>query len=587
MQEKIENERFLLLQQQMPFISLGNLLAGLGLISMLWNVIPQSILLIWYALLVLFWSGRGFYSYLQHKQTNDAFSTGKKRNFYYIFPIISGLFWGVAGVLFFTPESTIHLIYLIMFQFGLIAGAAISLAYLRWAFPLFAFITVIPIATLLLLEHDRYYLWLAITIVFSMLIMFGLSRNVYRSITDSLLIRFENEALVEKLQQQALELNKQTEKAVKANKDKSRFLAAASHDLRQPIHSLSLLTDALEPQVSSQTGRSILKLIHSANRSLYGLLSSLLDISKLDAGVIEPKIERIALVPLLSEVIDNYRAIAGNKGLQLRFVARDCYVDSDPSLLSSAIMNLLDNAIKYTPQGGGVLVAMRLYKQRVKVQIWDTGIGIDECHKEKIYDEFLQLANPERDKAKGLGLGLSISKRILQLLDYPLSLQSKINKGSVFSIIMSLSVLPKQDITNEHHTETYLGDLEIGKGRTVLVIDDNTAVCDATSAILKSWGYTILTASCLEEVKTIAISHEAKEVNVIAADYRLRENTTGIEAIKVFKKLSSYIDIPAFLITGDTDPSRIQEASSFGLPLLHKPLKQGELKMVLRRLNHI
>ncbi len=584
MKEKIDNERFLLLQQQMPFVSLGNLLAGLGLISMLWDVIPQHILLLWYGLLVLFWSVRSFYSSFEDKQANNSTSIKKMRRFYYIFPSISGVFWGGAGVLFFTPESTPHLIYLIMFQFGLIAGGAVSLAYLRWAFPLFAFITVVPIATLLLLEGGWHYFWIAITIVFSMLIMFGLSHNVYRSITNSLLIRFENEELVKKLQLQALELNKQREKAVKANKDKSRFLASASHDLRQPIHSLSLLTDALEPQVNSKTGKSILKLIRSANHSLYSLLSSLLDISKLDAGVIEPRIKRIALAPLLHQLVNNYRVVAENKALQLRFRSRDCYVDSDPTLLSSAIMNLLDNAIKYTPQGGGVLVAMRLYKQNVKVQIWDTGIGIETCHQEKIYDEFLQLANPERDEGKGLGLGLSISKRILQLLGYPLTLQSILHKGSVFSITMPLSVLPQETAYNEQQM-AHAQSLERDQECTVFIIDDNRAVCEATRAVLNSWGYDVIIATCLEEVSIIAMSPEAKKVNVIAADYRLRENTTGIEAIKLFEKLSGYIDMPAFLLTGDTDPDRIQEASSFGLPLLHKPLKQGELKTVLRYLH--
>jgi signal transduction histidine kinase/CheY-like chemotaxis protein len=581
MKEKIENERFLLLQQQMPFLSSANLLAGLGLIAMLWDIIPRYQLLLWYGLMFLFWSARGLHSYLHNIRLYKPGSLKTQRKIYYIFPLISGVFWGSAGALFFTPESTTHLVYLIMFQFGLIAGAAITLAYLRWAFPLFAFITVIPTALSLLLENNWHHFWIATTILFSMLIMLGLSRNVYRSISHSLLIRFENKELVEKLQLQALELNKQKEKAVKANEDKSRFLASASHDLRQPIHSLTLLTDALRPQVSTERGKSILKLIRSANDSLYSLLSSLLDISKLDAGVVEPQIERIELVSLLRQIVENYRTVAENKGLELRFKVRHCYVDSDPALLASAVMNLLDNAIKYTAEGGCILVAMRLYKQRVKVQIWDTGIGIDEQDKEKIFDEFLQLSNPERDGEKGLGLGLSISKRILQLLGYSISLQSTRNKGSVFSIVMPLSILPEKTLFNEYHTIPNLVP-DIRKGRTILVIDDNNAVLSATIAALNSWGYKAITATCIEEVSDIAVSHHANKIDIIAADYRLRKNTTGIDAIRVFEKLSGKISMPAFLITGDTDPNRIQEASSFGLPLLHKPLKQGELKMVLR-----
>ncbi len=578
MREKIENERFLLLQRQMPFLSSANLIAGFGLVAMLWDIIPHQTLIIWYGLMLLFWMGRGLHAFFQKIHLYQTTSIERKSNIYYIFPLISGVFWGSAGVLFYTPESTAHLVYLIMFQFGLIAGAAVTLAYLRGAFVLFAFTTVTPLSLLLMLEKDWHYFWIALTLLFSMFIMFGLSRNVYRSISNSLLIRFENEFLVKKLQLQALELKEQKEKAVKANEDKSRFLASASHDLRQPIHSLSLLTDALESQVSTTTGKSILKLVRSANCSLYSLLSSLLDISKLDAGVVTPKIECIALAPLLHQLVDNYRAIAENNGLQLRFKARHCYVDSDSTLLSSAIMNLLDNAIKYTPKGG-VLVAMRLYEKQVTVQVWDTGIGIEKKNKEIIYEEFLQLDNPERDAEKGLGLGLSISKRLLRLLGHPLSLQSTINKGSVFSITLPLSATPKQSEQSLHHSSINLQS-DIDNGWTILVIDDNQAVLNATKLALNDWGYNVETATCIEEVRDIATSDDSV-IDLIATDYRLRENTTGIEAIKVFEQLSGRTDIPAFLITGDTDPDKIKEASSFGIPLLYKPLKQGELKMIL------
>lgn len=583
MNEKIENERFLLLQQQIPFLSSANLLAGLGLTAMFWDIIPHQRLLIWYGLLIVFWIARGAHSYFQHIQLNKPTVTTQNRTFYYIFPIISGLFWGGAGVLFFTPDSTMHLVYLVMFQFGLIAGAAITLAYLRWAFFIFAFLTVIPFAILLLLEGPIHYVWIAVINVAGMLIMLGLSRNVYRSITHSLVIRFENEALVEKLQLQALELKREKEKAIKANEDKSHFLASASHDLRQPIHSLTLLTDALEPQVSSQRGKSILKLARSANRSLYNLLSSLLDISKLDAGVVEPTIERIALAPLIEQLIDNYQTVAENKKVQLHSIIRNCYVDSDAILLSSALMNLLDNAIKYTLEGGTVLVAMRLYRQQIRLQIWDTGIGIDVDDQGRIFDEFLQLANPERDSEKGLGLGLSISKRLLQLLGYPLLLQSVITKGSVFSIVMPLSLIPEDNSLSDHCVEV-ISDIKLEKKYTILIIDDNSAVLTATMMVLQAWGYDVISASCLDEVSDIAMGSNVNKIDIIAADYRLRENTTGIDAIRAFETLSGRIDIPAFLITGDTDPSRIQEASSFELPLLHKPLKQGELKMILRHL---
>ena len=581
MNEKIENERFLLLQKQSLFMFIGSLLGGLGLVATLWSVVPHTVLLSWYGLLVIFWFARLAHSRYHLSELRSRAPTANEKKYYYIYPIVSGLFWGLAGVLFFTPDSIMHFTFLLMYLYGMVLGASVSLAYIRWAFPLYAVVVVTPVIILLLMDGNKSFFWVAFTLTFSLLMVAAISNNVYRSISDSLRIRFENEGLVEKLKQQALALEAQKEVAIKANQDKSRFLASASHDLRQPIHSLSLLTDALDTQITTKEGKSILALVHSANDSLNSLLGSLLDVSKLDAGIIEPVIERISLVSLLNRVADNYRLPAKKKGLQLRLCLRDCYVDSDVSLLSSAIMNLIDNAIKYTATGG-VLVSTRIHHGVVNIQVWDTGRGIAKDKQKKIYHEFLQLGNPERDIDKGLGLGLSISKRILQLLDYPLSLSSTVGRGSVFSILIPLSTLPPEDNSVD---EVFAYNFDEKKRYTVLLIDDNKTVCEASAVALKLWGYDVLTATCLEHVEQIASNkQEAERVDVIASDYRLQENITGIDAIKTFKRMSGSNDLPAFLITGDTAPERLQEAASFGLPLLHKPLKQGEFKMVLRSL---
>ncbi|HIO93673.1 MAG TPA: hybrid sensor histidine kinase/response regulator [Leucothrix mucor] len=582
MQEKTENERFFLLQKQSPFMFWGSILGGLGLVATLWGVVSHQVLLSWYVILVIYWLLRLRHSIRQCRELSYRLPTVNEKKYFYLYPITSGIFWGTAGALFYTPESMLHLVYLLMYLFGLVVGGSVSLAYVRWAFPLYAIITATPIAVLLVIDENKSFLWIAFTLVFSLLVVIAISRNVYHSISESLKIRFKNEDLVKQLQQQAIELKAQTEAAIKANEDKSRFLASASHDLRQPIHSLSLLTDALSSQVTTKTGQSILALVHSANDSLNSLLGSLLDISKLDAGIVEPQIERIALSPLLSRVVDNYRLLAEQKDLQLRLRVSDCYVDSDASLLSNAIMNLIDNAIKYTSTGG-VLVAVRIHRKNIKIQIWDTGLGIDSADHEKIYDEFLQLGNSARDAEKGLGLGLSISKRLLQLLGHPLSLSSKPGRGSVFTISMPLSTLPEEVALNRATPIVY--NLDETSKHTVLLVDDNVMVRESTTLALESWGYKVISALSIEVVEDIATSKEASKISIIAADYRLQDSVTGIDAIKRFKQLSG-CDIPAFLITGDTAPVRLQEAASFGLPLLHKPLKQGEFKAVLHRLIH-
>jgi len=582
MQEKTENERFFLLQKQSPFMFWGSILGGLGLVATLWGVVSHQVLLSWYVILVIYWLLRLRHSIRQCRELSYRLPTVNEKKYFYLYPITSGIFWGTAGALFYTPESMLHLVYLLMYLFGLVVGGSVSLAYVRWAFPLYAIITATPIAVLLVIDENKSFLWIAFTLVFSLLVVIAISRNVYHSISESLKIRFKNEDLVKQLQQQAIELKAQTEAAIKANEDKSRFLASASHDLRQPIHSLSLLTDALSSQVTTKTGQSILALVHSANDLLNSLLGSLLDISKLDAGIVEPQIERIALSPLLSRVVDNYRLLAEQKDLQLRLRVSDCYVDSDASLLSNAIMNLIDNAIKYTSTGG-VLVAVRIHRKNIKIQIWDTGLGIDSADHEKIYDEFLQLGNSARDAEKGLGLGLSISKRLLQLLGHPLSLSSKPGRGSVFTISMPLSTLPEEVALNRATPIVY--NLDETSKHTVLLVDDNVMVRESTTLALESWGYKVISALSIEVVEDIATSKEASKISIIAADYRLQDSVTGIDAIKRFKQLSG-CDIPAFLITGDTAPVRLQEAASFGLPLLHKPLKQGEFKAVLHRLIH-
>ena len=582
MNEKIENERFLLLQKQSPFMFLGSLLGGLGLIASLWSVIPHAVLLSWYAALAVYWIFRLLHSIYQLRELHSRSPTRNEKKYFYVYPATSGVFWAAAGVLFFTPDHPMHFSYLLMYLFGMILGASVSLAYIRWAFPLYATIVITPIVVLLLMDDNQLFFWIAVTLTFSLLMIAAISNNVHRSISESLKIRFENESLVAKLKRKTRELEKQKEVAIKANEDKSRFLASASHDLRQPIHSLSLLTDALDTQITTKEGKSILALVHNANDSLNSLLGSLLDVSKLDAGIVEPRIERVSLTLLLNRVIDNYRLSAKQKGLQLRLHLNDCYIDCDPSLLSNALMNLIDNAIKYTFTGG-VLISTRIYDERVKIQVWDTGVGIAKDNQEKIYGEFLQLGNPERDIDKGLGLGLSISKRILQLLDYPLSLSSKVGRGSVFSILVPLSALSIEEECKVKEESTY--NLDEERTYTVLLIDDNKIVRKSSVLALESWGYDVLSASCLEEVELIAKNKQVSEkVDVIVSDYRLQENMTGIDAIKSYKQLTGRNDLPAFLITGDTAPERLKEATSFGLPLLHKPLKQGAFKVVLRNL---
>ena len=573
----IRKERYRLLHELTPIMMLANVLAGPLLVLLMWNVIPHSTLLIWYAILMLaclitisvYYYLRPYFNHFDTIPTNKIL--------YYSLPLMFGVIWGSTSYFFYTPDSLVHTAYLVIFLFGFASGGISALSAVWGSYAALAIPILLPFAIQQILHGSKENLYLGMVFLVFQFVLILISKVTNEFIRKSIKTRYENIGLLE-------DLKKQTEEANKANRDKSRFLAAASHDLRQPIHSLSLLKTAIEPEVKTARGKKILSHIGAANDAMLNLLNSLLDISKLDAEVIKPQIQPVYLDDLLENLFSEFQPIAKENGLLLKRRPCPFYVKTDPVLLATIIRNLLQNAIRYTPNGK-VLLACRKRQGKVVLQIWDTGNGIAKEDQELIFAEFQQLQNPERDQNKGLGLGLAICKRLSMMLGIPLSLSSVLGKGSVFSL--EFKPLPEKAI------EEYLNERKIKasskiitrtnfKGHVVLVIDDNASVLDAMESLLTGWGCKVLTAQSVQETEAIARSH-SQTIDAIIADYRLRLDTVGTDAIEAFNKNSEQA-AAAMLITGDTEPERMKEVTSHGLPVLHKPIKAPQLKIALGRL---
>ncbi len=363
------------------------------------------------------------------------------------------------------------------------------------------------------------------------------------------------------------------EKAEIANSAKGRFLAAASHDLRQPLHALSLLVSILRRRYHADSDLQIITPIETATQALKEMLDTLLDISKLDANIIVPQKQSVSFASLLARLDSEFRMQLQNKGLDFRIRPSTAHIYTDPTLLMAILRNLLTNAGHYT-EHGGILLAGRHHQGQLLIQVWDTGHGISAAEQEKIFDEYYQVSNPERDRNKGLGLGLSIVNRVATLLEHPLRLSSRLGRGTMFEVSVPLCAAASLP------TEVAPTLPALSSQATILVIDDDPLVRQGTSLMLTNLGYLPLVVdNAREALEKLA----GQPPDLIVADYRLRDEQTGITAIAEIRA-SMALNIPAILVSGDTLPARLHEAKASAIELLHKPVLANELDSQIKRL---
>ena len=363
------------------------------------------------------------------------------------------------------------------------------------------------------------------------------------------------------------------------SRHKSRSLATASHDLRQPMHALGLFVAQLRDHITSAEGSSLVDRIDDAITGMNELFNALLDITKLDAGVLTPTIVEFPVGGLLGRIGSTFAAVAQEKGLSLRLPSTSAWVRSDPVLLERIVLNLVSNAVRYTASGG-IVVGCRRRGVLLRIDVADSGPGIPEDQRRKIFGEFYRLADAAKTNQAGLGLGLAIVERVGALLDHAIEVTSTPGKGSCFSVTVPMAA-PAAMSKSEHMQQAAL---DVAGGKLVVVIDHDARVLESISGLLCNWGCRVVTAAtpkgALTEVKRIG--REARP-DLIISDYHLADGQSGITAIAKLRE--AYGAVPAFVMSGDTAPERLHEARESGHHLLHKPVQPIALRaMVIRSL---
>ena len=373
-------------------------------------------------------------------------------------------------------------------------------------------------------------------------------------------------------QGRALQAAKDT--AVHADLAKSRFLAAASHDLRQPLHAMQMYLAALGQRIRDTKTLAILSDTQAVALATGRLLNSLLDISQLEAGAVVPQPEDFRVQELFNRVTISFLPLSYKKGLTLHAVPTKAVVHSDPALLERIVGNYLSNAIRYTNKGK-VVIGCRSRGDKIAIQVWDSGPGIPADQAKAIFDDFHQLHNEERDRSKGLGLGLAIVRRLADCLGHDVEHSSVLGKGSYFGIVARRGI-QKLDHDRREDNLDATGDLA---GIRVLLIEDDKAALDATALLLQTWKCSVYCARSTDEA--LQVLRNAKHApHIVVADYRLPRKSDGVEAIRrVRSRIGS--SIPAIIVTGESDQKVVREIEQMGFMILRKPVRPAKLRRLI------
>jgi len=574
----VEAELIRMLYQQAYTALIGVVATATGIAAVFFNEVSNQLVATWLVTIYVLSFVR-YRSIKKFKAQQEHAEILRWGQLFAFFAFLSGLTWGAASIIFFTPHNLelFNILTLIIIAMSVGSSAALS-AYPK-AYYLFIVPAMLPMIWRYLSIDESYYVIFGSLLFVFNFALFSIVRVNHRMLHDSIVLRFENVDLIE-------QLTEQKEKAEQANISKTKFLASASHDMRQPIHAMGLFLSVLEERVEKEEQKIIVQKIQKSSDALGSLLDSLLDISKLDAGVIKVVPETFLFNSLFDALNNEFQAVAKEKNLQIKFANTKLCVNSDYQIIERITRNLISNAIRYT-KSGRILVGCRRYQGQTLVAVYDTGIGIPENKMQDIFREFYQLHNPERDRSKGLGLGLAIVERMAKLLDMPLYIKSFEGKGSVFGF-----VLPAEYISAPATKKAVVSDAVYFDGKMVLVVDDEEEICDSLSELLRNWHCDVVAATSGSEAVQ-RLQKNKKRPDIMLVDYRLRDNEVGTTVIdkinllyasqKIDQKAGKEISpaIPAVIITGDTAPDRIQEAERSGHRILHKPVAADALRLLL------
>jgi signal transduction histidine kinase/CheY-like chemotaxis protein len=485
--------------------------------------------------------------------------------------LLAGLIWGAGGIVLNVPGNLSYQIVVLLVTTGLaFTSTYLASAYLP-AYRAFVYPTFALAALPFLLGGDLWHVAVGLATLAALPPVLRYAGQLCYALRASIEVRLCNADLVEELRAQ---------KRAADEAAKSRFLAVASHDLRQPLHSLELFVQALEDTPLPPHAQQLVGNVRRSVDSMEELFDGLLDISRLDAGVVRAREEVIALADLFERLSFEYTTIAQRKGLRLRVMKTSVYVRSDPTLLGRILRNLVANAVRYTDRGR-VTVGCRRRGDRVSIEVWDTGPGIpaDKCA--EIFQEFTQLGNPERDRRKGLGLGLAIVERLAKLLGHSVLLRSRSGKGSVFAVSVARGRLDEQAVLEP--ARRICGHFDL-KGRVALLIQGKSVVREELTELLRSWSCEVVAAGSLTEMMGM-VGGLPRAPDLIMAEHDAHA-ASGIAAVELLRNEFNF-EVPALLVGLTAESVEKSGEARGGIPVLYWPCNAGRLRTLISNVLHV
>ena len=545
---------------QIPVMALAPTLGGLFSSWVLWDAVDNRYLVIGMAavtglsaLRLLLWR-----HYFKLQPENAA-----RRRWRVIAVLaagVSGCIWGSAAPFLYPPRLPEYEVFLLVLLTLLPVVPIAALAAYMPALMAYYLPCLAPFVLVLAFQSSRSEQMAAVLLLMMMGAMLTFAARYSKSLAESIRLR--------------VELDERSRALQRAVHDKSQFIVSASHDLRQPVQAMGLFLQAMREPGGAVHDEKALEHLDASLNNLRSLLTNMLDVSRLDAAVVGPQPQHFALDPLLQKLADEHAPLAAQKGLHWRSRCPPALAHSDPVLLERILRNLLSNALKYTERGG-VLLACRSHGSALRVQVFDTGIGIAAHDQRLVFDEFTQLANRERNDANGLGLGLAIVQRMTRLLGHSLDLRSVPGRGTVFTIHLPRG---SGDALASPPRPTPEPTAAMTPG-WVIIIDDDPEVGAAASALLRRWGHrTSVCKSAADALRLLGPGSQAPQMLLV--DFRLGSGGSGLDAVAAIREHVGQ-PVPVIVVTGDTAPGRIRQAYEAGHLLLHKPVDPQHLRLCM------
>jgi len=565
----------------MPATLLGYL-AGIGVICMLFWAQEPATVTAWLAVFAALWLARAWvWQRFRRADVRTLAGWGRWRLWWNVGTLASGALWGSAAWLFYGRGDSIQQIGLIVTIYTFCAAAVTVLATQPHVFLAYSALCFVPMAIRIASDGtvQSYQLAGILFLIFGLTSV--LARNYRQALRRAIELKVHADELLAQLRIEKQAADEARQQAEVANRAKTQFFTAASHDLRQPLHAMGLFAEALRNKSHDEEVAQLVNSINGSVDALEGLFSELLDITRIDSGGIEVHPQSFEVDGILRKLRLHFEPTAFEKGLALRLRGGKHIALADPLLVERILRNLVSNAIRYT-EDGSVLVSCRRRGDRLRLQVWDTGVGIPEHEQARIFEEFYQVpgtAELAPQQRKGLGLGLAIVKRLAGLMNAPLTLRSQPWRGTVFTLEVPVGKVARQP----QAAVSPKGPLGITlDGRLIVVVEDEPAVRSGLEVLLKGWGAGLLSFDSVASVEAWCAHAGADQAtpDLLIVDYRLENGRNGVDAIQALRARFG-ARLPAIVVTGSTMTGLELEAHDKDFHLLIKPVVPNKLRAMI------